>query len=198
MLELATVMNTMSFERTVQFIGVSLEERAREDDPRDQGTRGSRTLAAYAREEGWLLEGVVVLESVAFAGDSVEQRAPDGVPVEVPETGNFIAVIGNEASLGLVQDFVLALDRHRIRLPNATLVVPGNGETLPDSRRSDHAPFWDNGYRAIMLTDTTNFRNPHYHRPSDTLETLNLDFAAQVCRATGGLLIDIAGAVDLS
>jgi hypothetical protein len=61
------------------------------------------------------------------------------------------------------------------------LIVPGNGEILPDTRRSDRAPFWDAGYKAIMLTDTANFRTPHYHQPSDTLETLNLDFAANVC-----------------
>jgi hypothetical protein len=71
-------------------------------------------------------------------------------------------------------------------------MVPGNGEVLPDSRRSDHAPFWDEGYRAVMLTDTTNFRNPHYHRSSDTLETLNLEFAAKVCGVTAGFLIDTA------
>jgi hypothetical protein len=72
------------------------------------------------------------------------------------------------------------------------LTVPGNGESLPDSRRSDHAPFWDEGYRAIMLTDTTNFRNPHYHGPTDTLATLNLDFAAKVCQATAGLVVELA------
>jgi hypothetical protein len=31
-----------------------------------------------------------------------------------------------------------------------------------------------------MLTDTANFRNPHYHQPTDTLETLNLEFLAKV------------------
>jgi hypothetical protein len=43
-----------------------------------------------------------------------------------------------------------------------------------------------------MKTDTTNFRSPHYHGPGDTLETLDLDFAANVCRASAGLLVDMA------
>jgi hypothetical protein len=34
-----------------------------------------------------------------------------------------------------------------------------------------------------MLTDTANFRNPHYHRPTDTLETLDLAFLADVAAA---------------
>jgi hypothetical protein len=77
-------------------------------------------------------------------------------------------------------------------LPHITLTVPGNGEGLPDSRRSDHAPFWDQGYRAIMVTDTTNFRNPHYHGPSDILETLNLEFATKVCCVTAKLIAELA------
>ena len=39
---------------------------------------------------------------------------------------------------------------------------------MPHTRRSDHASFWDAGYPAVMLTDTANFRNPHYHRETDT------------------------------
>ncbi len=61
--------------------------------------------------------------------------------------------------------------------------------------RSDHALFWDYGYKGVMITDTTNFRNPHYHKPGDTLATLNLTFATEVCRATAGLVVEIAGGV---
>jgi hypothetical protein len=37
------------------------------------------------------------------------------------------------------------------------------------------------GYRAMMVTDTANMRNPHYHLPSDRIETLDLDFLTKVC-----------------
>jgi hypothetical protein len=191
LLELATILKSVHCERTLQFIGVNLEENAREDDP-FSGTRGSLALARYARGHGWEIEGVLVLESVAFAGDDVIQTAPEGLPIAVPGVGNFIAVVGNEASMRLVDGFVRAVDRHRLSFPCLPLAVPGAGELLPDSRRSDHAPFWDHGYRAIMITDTTNFRSPHYHRPGDTLATLNLPFAAEVCRATAGLILEIA------
>ncbi len=62
------------------------------------------------------------------------------------------------------------------------------GQIVPDTRRSDHAPFWDNGYKAIMVTDTANLRNPYYHLPSDTFSTLDLDFLTGVCE---GLIIAI-------
>ena len=83
--------------------------------------------------------------------------------------------------------------QYQIPLSYYPMVVPGNGEVLPDTRRSDHAAFWDQGYQAIMLTDTANFRNPNYHQPGDTLETLNLAFTTEVCRAGGALAIDMAG-----
>ncbi|MCM2358197.1 MAG: M20/M25/M40 family metallo-hydrolase [Geobacteraceae bacterium] len=191
LLELASVLKQLSFERTIHFIAVSLEENEREDDP-DSGTRGSRALAAYARENGWRIEGAVVLESVGYAGDSVLQTVPPGISIPVSQTGNFIAVIGNDNSRELLHGFERAVERYRPGLPSVSLAVPGNGSALPDTRRSDHAPFWDQGYRAILVTDTTNFRSPHYHRPSDTLETLNLEFAANVCRAVGGLVIELA------
>jgi hypothetical protein len=73
------------------------------------------------------------------------------------------------------------------------LVVPGRGEQSPDTRRSDHAAFWDHGYPAVMLTDTANFRNPHYHRPTDAIETLNVDFLTGVTYAVAAAVKDVAG-----
>jgi Zn-dependent M28 family amino/carboxypeptidase len=73
------------------------------------------------------------------------------------------------------------------------LVVPGNGEKLPDTRRSDHTSFWEQGFPAVMLTDTANFRNPHYHRSTDTLDTLNLDFIASVTDGISAAVIALAG-----
>lgn len=191
LLELATVLRRCHFERSVLFVGVSLEENASEHDA-GSGTRGSQALASFARENNWQLVGTVVLESVAYAGDSVTQTAPVGIPFKVSEVGNFIAVVGNEDSIGLVLGFAQVVDLHQIPLPYLIMAAPENGQSIPDTRRSDHAPFWDNGFKAIMVTDTTNFRNPHYHQPTDTLETLNLPFAVEVCRATGGLVLDVA------
>ena len=188
LLETARVLARFEFERTVHFIGVNLEENERNDDP-SSGTRGSRALANFVREHGWSIEGVVVLESVAYAGDDAVQTVPPGIPISVSETGNFIAVVGNERSKELLDAFEKAVEQYRIDLPVVVLAVPGNGELIPDTRRSDHAPFWDEGFRAVMVTDTTNFRSPHYHQPTDTRATLNLEFAANVCRATSGALM---------
>ncbi len=196
LLELATVLQPLRFDRTVQLIAVNLEERERDDDPESRALRGSAALAEHARENGWRIEGVVVLESIAYAGESIPQTAPNGLPIKLPEFGDFIALVGNDDSAELVRLFIQAVERYQIPLPCVPLVVPGKGEALPDTRRSDHAPFWDQDYKAIMVTDTANFRNPNYHQTSDTLETLNLPFAAEVCRAVGNLVVDVAGGVS--
>ena len=60
------------------------------------------------------------------------------------------------------------------------LFVPFDGRVLPATRLSDHASFWDAGWPALMVTDTAFFRNPNYHLPSDTIDTLDFGFMAQL------------------
>ena len=66
------------------------------------------------------------------------------------------------------------------RLPVESLFVPLRGWLLPATRLSDHASFWDSGFPALMVTDTAFFRNPNYHLPSDTIDTLDFEFMAQL------------------
>lgn len=201
MLELARVIQPLLLESSLLFIGVSLEERKLGVDSKmvdwvelnQSIVRGSQALVAHAKANDWDIQGVINLEEIAFAGDDVVQKSPPGFPMNFPQAGNFIVVVGNETSKELVAGFVNSIQENQIPLPYLPLVVPGRGEALRDTRRSDHAPFWDAGYRAIMLTDTANFRTPHYHKPSDTLDTLNIPFAVEVSRAAAGLAIELAG-----
>jgi hypothetical protein len=45
---------------------------------------------------------------------------------------------------------------------------------------SDHQSFWREGYPALMVTDTAFMRNPHYHGPTDTADTLDFARFAEV------------------
>jgi Zn-dependent M28 family amino/carboxypeptidase len=78
----------------------------------------------------------------------------------------------------------------KVGINSQWLPAPNRGLLVPKTRLSDHAPFWDQGYSAIMVTDTANMRNPHYHKPSDTIATLDLDFLMGVCE---GLEMGIRG-----
>ena len=97
-----------------------------------------------------------------------------------PNTGDFIALIGNLKTLRDL--FRLRNSFRKSGTKSEFLPVPNKGKMASDTRRSDHAPFWDAGYPAIMVTDTSFLRNPHYHKPSDKIDSLDLDFLTGVCR----------------
>lgn len=178
LLDVANRLRIRRLRRPVQFIAFCLEE---------ENLLGSRTYAAELTDAGRAIGGAIVLECVGYASEAeASQRVPPGVPIAVPTTGNFLAVIGNQRSRELTGSIAHSMQAH---LPIVPLIVPGNGDLLPDTRRSDHVAFWEHGIPAVMLTDTADFRNPHYHRATDTVETLNLSFMASVA---DGLLDAVA------
>lgn len=182
MLAVARQVRSVKLTRPIRFIGFNLEE---------ENLLGSSAYTALLRKNREAIHGAIVLECVGYAShQNNSQKIPPGVPIAVPTTGNFLAVIGNERSQALTGFVAKAMQSH---LPIVPLVVPGNGEKLPDTRRSDHTSFWEQGFPAVMLTDTANFRNPHYHRPTDTLDTLNLDFIASVAEGLMAAIIALAG-----
>ena len=61
---------------------------------------------------------------------------------------------------------------------------------------SDHWSFSKEGYPAIMLTDTAPFRYPHYHRPTDTPDKLDLARMARVVAGVARVTVDLAGSVQ--
>jgi aminopeptidase YwaD len=182
LLEVAHRVRPHQLRRPIHFIAFCLEE---------ENLLGSRAYAEYLAATKQPVHGALVLECVGYARDEEgSQKTPPGVPIAVPSVGNFLAVIGNQASSGLTHSVSQAMSQH---MPIVPLVVPGNGELLPDTRRSDHTSFWEQGFPAVMLTDTANFRNPHYHRSTDTIDTLNLDFMVSVADAVTAAVIDLAG-----
>ncbi|HWC50460.1 MAG TPA: M28 family peptidase [Nitrospira sp.] len=186
LLESAHRLQHLAVARPVWLAAFCLEE---------QGLLGSRAFIANLKHTGQSLDAAIVLECVGYASrDAGSQQTPPGLPIAVPTVGNFLGIIGNEASRELIAAVERCARRSAPATPTLALTVPGRGESLPDVRRSDHAAFWDEGYPAVMLTDTANFRNPHYHRPTDTLDVLDLDFLEGVCEIVIGCIEDLAGA----
>jgi len=88
-------------------------------------------------------------------------------------------IVGNFKSGGFSKTLVTEFQKN-IELPVVKLTVPFNGWIIPSVRLSDHASFWDQGYKAVMVTDSAFFRNPHYHTPTDTMEKLDYRFMAEL------------------
>ena len=161
----------------VQFVAFTLEESP------TFGTshQGSRVFANRLKQRSANVEAVIVLEMVGLT--TPKQVYPPFLRwAGYPETGDFIAIIGNRGSRAFGKRIIDGM-RKNSALPVESLFVWFNGWLLPDTRLSDHSSFWDHGIPALMVTDTAYFRNPNYHGPGDRAETLDYAFMAELVRS---------------
>ena len=126
-----------------------------------------------------------MLEMVGYTSkEPGSQRNP--VPViDAPTVGDFLGLVGTYRSRLLLDQVLATADCHAVPvlglfLPDVPLEMIGR--ISHHLLRSDHAPFWEKGIPALMWTDTSEFRNPHYHSDTDTPETLDYEFLAGVTR----------------
>ena len=167
---------------TTAFVGFNREE---------DGLKGSQ---AFAAELAHLFpEGVArahVLEMVGYRSfEPGSQRSPLPWLPGVPDVGDFMGVLANGASRAELRRVL----RRAPKVAGGPKVVAlqtlcGLERRLPDLARSDHWPLWEIGVPALLWTDTAEFRNPHYHQPSDTPETLDYAFMEELCRLLEALL----------
>lgn len=172
LLELARDIASGPLKYPVQLVAFDMEE---------YGCLGSSHHAAKYKQQQESIRLMISLEMLGYCNHNPNSQSyPAGLKYFYPNCGNFIALVG---TLQTVPDLInLSGKIRKSGQACEWLPVPNRGLIVPDTRRSDHVPFWDNGYPAIMVTDTANMRNPHYHRGSDRIETLDLDFLAGVCR----------------
>ncbi len=100
-----------------------------------------------------------------------------------PNKGNFIAVVGDMGSIGLtkkVRKMMAESSAIDVQLINAP-------RSLPGIDLSDHRSFWEEGFPALMITDTAFYRNPNYHTAEDTAETLDFKKMAEVINGVAGV-----------
>jgi Zn-dependent M28 family amino/carboxypeptidase len=63
---------------------------------------------------------------------------------------------------------------------------------IPGVDWSDHASFWEQGYPALMLTDTALYRYPHYHSAADTPDKVDYERLARVVTGLELMLRELA------
>lgn len=149
----------------------------------EDGLQGSRDFVErHLPEADFEVVCAHILEMVGFASSGPgSQRVPTGLPIQISDTGDFLGLLANAPS-GAAMDFVLRhAEAYAPGLPVTGLNVKfGLEKYFPVLSRSDHAPFWARQIPAVMWTDTSEFRNPNYHRATDTPDTLNYRFLRQV------------------
>jgi len=178
LLLLAQLLTQQSAKRTIHFVAFDLEE---------YGLVGSTACAQHYRQQRQPLYLMLSLEMLGYFDDNATQQYPLAALSRIyPEKGNFIALIGNEKTLW--QMMQLKRQLKQANAPCQWLPVVNKGQQIPATRRSDHAPFWDEGYPAVMVTDTANLRNPHYHSASDKIDTLNIAMMANITQGLANYL----------
>jgi hypothetical protein len=159
----------------IAFVAVNREE---------DGLLGSREFAEIViRERPIEIAEVHNLEMIGFSSSRPgSQTLPSGLVVPGVDAGDFLALVGNTESSDAIREVIIAGRTYVPELPIVGLQVDDVfARQHPDLLRSDHASFWERGLKqAIQYTDTANFRNPNYHRTSDTPDTLNYEFLGQV------------------
>ncbi len=198
LLEIARVLKGKPLQRTVRLVFFDLEEA---------GLIGARQYAAGVRDEvkAGTIDVVLMLsvEMIGYFSDQPgSQRNPfKNVPGAPQATvADFIALCGHSRDKAIVAQLENAMNEAEPSLK--TLRVDGfPNETIPlmppDLLRSDHAPFLLSQMPAVMVTDTSEFRNANYHQPTDTVDTLDPVRYTQATRAITGAVWRLAGPVGV-
>ena len=172
LLELARIFSENNIDYPLRLIAFDLEE---------YGLIGSYYYAKSLKEKKEKIRLMFSLEMLGYCDKKPNsQTYPIGLKKFYPNTGDFIALVGN---LGILKDLnQLSRTFKNNQVSCVTLPVPFKGKLIPQTRLSDHSSFWDEDYPALMVTDTAFLRNPNYHQATDTIESLDLDFLTEVCQ----------------
>jgi Zn-dependent M28 family amino/carboxypeptidase len=184
LLELARLHQETSNKKNLAFVAFVNEE------PPCFGSNnmGSMVYAKHLKEQRTPVEVMVSLEMIGYFSEERIQRYPlPGMGLVYPKTGDYIGVVGNFHSFKYVSFFKKGISKHS-NIHSRSLTAP---EFFGGINLSDNYSFWHYGYRAVMITDTSFFRNRHYHQETDTIDTLNFDRMAEVVKGLYYSLLEL-------
>lgn len=178
LIELAHLMGRSSqktpLKTSVELVAFTLEEPPFFATPH----MGSAVHAASLKKEKVPVRLMLSLEMIGYFSDAPNsQRYPvAAMKLMYPSVGNFIGVVGKAGQGAAVKRIKKAM-QGASSLPVHSINAP---PALPGIDLSDHRNYWNQGYDAAMITDTSFFRNPAYHTAQDTPDTLDYERMAMV------------------
>ena len=178
LLEVSRIISQMRPTYTLRFVAFANQA------PPFFGTEemGSWVYAHQARQRGDNIRVALILESLGYYSNApASQLAPLPLRIFCPSRGNFVAMVSNLRSMGVARHFIHAFRQHSA-FPCQRISSP---QILPSIASTDQNPFWLNGYKAFVITDTSRYRYPFYHSAKDTPD--RLDYAS-IGTVTDGVL----------
>lgn len=174
-----------------------------------------------AKAQGRKIKGLINIDTVGYTSTKKNsQTYPKGIPVNMLKliskpilksipfltknfktTGVKNVTVGDFASLLVDVNSTSEADlfMKKAKLVNLKVAAIYTGMDyatihvkMHDLLRADHAPFWRDNIHAIFISDSANFRCPHYHTESDTIEHVNFEFVKKVAQASLLTMINMA------
>jgi len=158
------------------------------------GKMGSQVYAGAARQRRDDIRLMLSLEMLGYYSDGHRtQRYPPLFRWFYPDRGNFIGFVSNLRSRRALGRVYRAFRNH-CDFPVQRAAVPS---WIPGVSWSDHVSFWQQGYPALMVTDTAFYRNPYYHTAEDTPDKLDYARLTRVANGLADALRELANAKTL-
>ena len=175
-IELARALRTSKLARTWRFALFVNEE----PPFFRSGEMGSQIHASGARARDEHIVAMFSLETIGYFSDRPgSQYYPFPLSLFYPNRGDFLAFVANLRSRALLRQTIAAF-RAQGEFPSEGIAAPA---LVPGVDWSDQRSFWEQGYRALMVTDTAFYRYPWYHTPQDTPDKVDYERLARVTRA---------------
>lgn len=173
-LEIARILSKEKLNFRIDFVAYTLEE-----PPFFKSKQmGSYVHAKSLKDQKIDIKGMICLEMIGYYSDKPgSQNYPIGfLKWFYGDKGNFITVVQNYFNGNFGKQVEKLMTQQKL-IPTKSFKGP---KSLPGIDFSDHLNYWKFGFNAVMITNTSFYRNPNYHKKSDTLETLDLDKTCKV------------------
>jgi len=187
MLECARALVKDESLRKITFIAFDAEEI----QPPVEGLHGSEAYLANLPTNAQPT-AAIIFESIGFSSDSIKQQLPGSFRFLFRRAykelkrqdfrADSLLVLSRGRGRHSSRNLEISAEKPNVNLPLLPVEIPWWMPLVRNLRRSDHAPFWKAGIPAVMISDTANFRNPHYHQPTDTHGTVDPTLIAKAVR----------------
>ncbi|KPH12204.1 peptidase M28 [Chryseobacterium sp. ERMR1:04] len=168
LLELARMLKGQKLNYRIDLVAYTLEE------PPYFRTEnmGSYVHAKYLKDNNIEVYGMASVEMIGyFKDEDNSQDYPLGIlSWYYGNRGDYITLAKKFGGGEFVNNF----SDHFVEANQVKTETFSAPQFIKGTDYSDHLNYWKFGYSAMMITDTSFFRNKNYHQPTDTLETLDL------------------------
>ena len=162
----------------LEFVAYTLEE------PPFYATEymGSSQHATWLKQRNVDVYGMVTLEMIGYFDDSRKSQSyPLGILKMIyGGKGNYITLVRKFKKGKFARKFSKKFNNSdQIKTKKFT-----GPKKLTGIDFSDHRSYWAQGWSALMVTDTSFYRNHNYHETTDSMDSLDFNRMADVVNAT--------------